>query len=74
MTGFNTIDNVMIEQDRKKAIHWSLQAMTSKDVLLIAGKGHEMYQEIQGQRLVFSDKQCVLSFYQSLHALSDGDN
>jgi UDP-N-acetylmuramoyl-L-alanyl-D-glutamate--2,6-diaminopimelate ligase len=26
-------------------------------VVLIAGKGHEMYQDIQGQRLPFSDAQ-----------------
>ena len=63
ISGFNNLDNVVIEIDREKAIHTTLQSMTADDVVLIAGKGHEDYQEINGQRFPFSDKDSVLSFY-----------
>ena len=63
ISGFNSLDNVVTEIDREKAIHTTLQLMTADDVVLIAGKGHEDYQEINGQRFPFSDKDSVLSFY-----------
>jgi len=41
--------------DRAAAIHAALRAAGAHDVVLIAGKGHEDYQEIGGRRLPFSD-------------------
>ncbi|SPE36920.1 UDP-N-acetylmuramoyl-L-alanyl-D-glutamate--2, 6-diaminopimelate ligase [Burkholderiales bacterium] len=41
--------------DRAQAIGDTLQRAGVGDVVLIAGKGHEQYQEISGQRLPFSD-------------------
>lgn len=46
---------VHIEVDRALAIRQALQAAADQDVVLLAGKGHEPYQEIAGQRLPFSD-------------------
>lgn len=43
------------EVDRAVAIARMVQSLDAPDVLLIAGKGHEPYQEIAGQRLPFSD-------------------
>lgn len=45
----------VIEPDRAAAIRKTLAAAQSADVLLLAGKGHEPYQEIAGRRLPFSD-------------------
>ena len=48
--------NVVNRQpDRAQAIAQALAQAAAKDVLLIAGKGHEDYQEVAGQRLPFSD-------------------
>lgn len=44
-----------VEADRAKAIAAAIAAADDADVVLIAGKGHEPYQEIAGQRLPFSD-------------------
>ncbi|MCU7798612.1 MAG: UDP-N-acetylmuramoyl-L-alanyl-D-glutamate--2,6-diaminopimelate ligase [gamma proteobacterium symbiont of Lucinoma myriamae] len=63
ISGFEHMDNILIKTDRNNAIHTALQALSADDVLLIAGKGHEDYQEINGRRLPFSDKDSVLSFY-----------
>src|SRR5690606_16191697 len=43
------------EVDRRRAIVQAIQQAEASDVVLIAGKGHEKYQEIQGQKLVFDD-------------------
>ncbi|MDO9146438.1 MAG: UDP-N-acetylmuramoyl-L-alanyl-D-glutamate--2,6-diaminopimelate ligase [Hydrogenophaga sp.] len=44
-----------IEPDRAAAIAWAVQAAQPHDVVLIAGKGHEDYQEIMGVKMPFSD-------------------
>ena len=44
-----------IEADRAKAIALAISTATEADVILIAGKGHENYQEVAGRRLPFSD-------------------
>ena len=40
---------------RREAIEWTLDAAGEHDIVLIAGKGHETYQEIAGERHPFSD-------------------
>ncbi len=47
---------VTVEPDRALAIAQALREAAPNDVVLIAGKGHEDYQEIAGQRLPFSDQ------------------
>jgi UDP-N-acetylmuramoyl-L-alanyl-D-glutamate--2,6-diaminopimelate ligase len=43
------------EADRAKAIRSAIAQANDADVILVAGKGHENYQEIAGRRLPFSD-------------------
>lgn len=45
----------LVEPDRRAAIRMAVAEAHAGDVLLIAGKGHESYQEIAGERLPFSD-------------------
>lgn len=59
----------MIE-DRRQAIQEALLMMETNDLLLIAGKGHEKFQEVQGRRLPFNDALLVKDIYSSLGALS----
>ncbi|HKI74084.1 MAG TPA: UDP-N-acetylmuramoyl-L-alanyl-D-glutamate--2,6-diaminopimelate ligase [Pseudomonadales bacterium] len=47
--------DVQVEPDRSKAIRHALEAAAPEDIVLIAGKGHEDYQEVNGKRLPFSD-------------------
>ncbi|MGH8692079.1 MAG: glutamate ligase domain-containing protein, partial [Burkholderiales bacterium] len=46
-----------VEADRARAIEMSISEAEKKDVILIAGKGHEAYQEIAGRRAHFSDEE-----------------
>ena len=55
--------DVIVESDRSLAIHCALQKAKLGDIILIAGKGHEDYQEISGQRLKYSDYTEVEKFY-----------
>ena len=47
--------DVLTVVDRKDAIERAVQMAAAGDVVLIAGKGHEKYQEIGGQTLAFDD-------------------
>lgn len=52
--------------DRKKAIEKAILEMSKEgDVLLIAGKGHEHYQEVKGERYHFDDKEVVKEIIKS---------
>ncbi|MDH5181349.1 MAG: UDP-N-acetylmuramoyl-L-alanyl-D-glutamate--2,6-diaminopimelate ligase [Gammaproteobacteria bacterium] len=46
---------VEVEMDRARAIALALQQAKADDIVLIAGKGHEDYQEVNGVRSPFSD-------------------
>ena len=48
--------------DRKQAIKTAVQLAKPKDIILIAGKGHENYQEINGVRHYFDDMELVKEF------------
>lgn len=45
----------LVIEDRAAAIRQAVLAATTRDLILIAGKGHEDYQEVNGQRTPFSD-------------------
>ena len=45
--------------DRKQAIRTACRLAKSGDVILVAGKGHENYQEVNGQRTPFDDKEVL---------------
>ena len=49
-------------KNRKNAIKKSISLLKSKDILIIAGKGHEKYQIIKGKRFPFDDVKIAKSF------------
>jgi UDP-N-acetylmuramoyl-L-alanyl-D-glutamate--2,6-diaminopimelate ligase len=50
--------------DRKEAIRTALTIAEREDILLVAGKGHEKYQEIKGVKYPFDDKQILTEFFE----------
>ena len=56
---------IKVEPDRKKAIAIAIESAAPKDVVLIAGKGHENYQIIGSQKFPFSDKSLALELLQN---------
>jgi UDP-N-acetylmuramoyl-L-alanyl-D-glutamate--2,6-diaminopimelate ligase len=55
--------------DRKEAITWVLKQAKAGDVIVIAGKGHETYQEIKGERFNFDDRQVTKEAVQAIKSL-----
>ncbi|MGH2403561.1 MAG: UDP-N-acetylmuramoyl-L-alanyl-D-glutamate--2,6-diaminopimelate ligase [bacterium] len=51
--------HVELEPDRRRAIVAAVDAAGAGDLVLIAGKGHEPYQEIAGKRHPFDDREVV---------------
>ena len=52
--------------DRKEAIKTAISLANPEDILLIAGKGHEKYQEIKGVKYPFDDKQVLMELFSTL--------
>ncbi len=59
LSGIPLPDAVVIEHNRSKAITQAIAMATGNDIVLIAGKGHETWQEIKNKRYPFSDRQQV---------------
>lgn len=55
LAGLSNTDRAIVIEDRAAAIGWAIANAGSSDVVLIAGKGHEDYQEVEGERHPFSD-------------------
>lgn len=52
--------------DRKQAIKTAINMAQPEDILLIAGKGHEKYQEINGVKYHFDDKEVLKEMFELL--------
>ncbi|MEO8582684.1 MAG: UDP-N-acetylmuramoyl-L-alanyl-D-glutamate--2,6-diaminopimelate ligase [Flavitalea sp.] len=50
--------------DRKEAIKTAISLSKPEDIVLIAGKGHEKYQEIKGVKHPFDDKQVLMDMFE----------
>lgn len=59
LAGFSDTTHVSVIHDRAEAIQSAIRSATPNDLVLIAGKGHEAYQEISGQKYPFSDAEQV---------------
>lgn len=53
--------------DRKEAIRTAIMLASEGDVVLVAGKGHETYQEIKGVKYPFDDKAIITETFQNLN-------
>jgi len=62
MTGFDKASLVAVEPDREKAILGLLSKVKQNDIVVIAGKGHERYQDIKGVKTPFNDAQIALDW------------
>jgi UDP-N-acetylmuramyl tripeptide synthase len=59
IAGFEMPARAKVEPDRATAIRQAIANSRPGDVVLVAGKGHESWQEINGQRIPFSDETTI---------------
>ena len=57
MAGFAAPAKVVVERDRRRAIERAIGAARPGDIVLVAGKGHETYQEVAGVKHPFDDSE-----------------
>ncbi|MGB5258162.1 MAG: UDP-N-acetylmuramoyl-L-alanyl-D-glutamate--2,6-diaminopimelate ligase [Woeseiaceae bacterium] len=55
VVGLSRLDAATVIEDRASAIAWTLQQAGELDIVLIAGKGHEGYQQVGDDKRPFSD-------------------
>uniref|UniRef100_A0A7V4N457 UDP-N-acetylmuramoyl-L-alanyl-D-glutamate--2,6-diaminopimelate ligase n=1 Tax=Thermodesulfobacterium geofontis TaxID=1295609 RepID=A0A7V4N457_9BACT len=65
--GINSSKLCKIIPDRKSALEFAIKNLQKGDVLLVAGKGHETYQEIKDKRYPFSDQEEILKIINVLN-------
>jgi UDP-N-acetylmuramoyl-L-alanyl-D-glutamate--2,6-diaminopimelate ligase len=53
--------------DRKEAIRTAVMMAREEDIVLLAGKGHEKYQEIKGVKMPFDDKEILSQTFTELN-------
>jgi len=66
LAGFQNKDLAEVEPDRDSAIQTAVNSAHVNDIVLIAGKGHETYQDINGVKIPFSDRQLVRNILELL--------
>ena len=54
-----TKSNYKVIADRKEAIKEAIKMANKKDIIVLAGKGHETYQEINGEKYPFDEREII---------------
>ena len=66
-TGMNKTDGKYIEiPDRREAIRWCIENAQDGDIIVLAGKGSEDYQEIKGVRYPFDERVVIREILEDL--------
>ncbi len=61
------IMKIVLIENRKQAIKTACQLAAARDIILVAGKGHETYQETNGERIDFDDFKIVKSLLKEMN-------
>ena len=61
LQGVQTAEQVKVISDRAEAIRYAISHAAANDTVLVAGKGHENYQIVNGETIPFSDREQVIS-------------
>ena len=63
VTGIQKTDGKYVTfTDRIEAIHYAIDNAQPGDIILVAGKGHEMYQEIEGIKHPFNEAEIICDY------------
>lgn len=62
---------VHVEPDRRRAIAWALDQGRPGDVIVLAGKGHETYQEVNGVQLPMDEREIVADWFREQDGRKD---
>jgi len=74
LQGLSTPDAAFVVQPREAAIEYAISHAEENDIVLLAGKGHEDYQEIKGTRFNFSDTRVAFETLQHLASAKEPES
>ena len=66
--------NYKVIVDRREAIKKAIEMANKLDIVVIAGKGHEMYQEVKGELKEFDEKKIILEIVDELKKKEEEKN
>ena len=55
-------NSCIVLENRPKAIHYAMDIAEKNDIIVLAGKGHETYQEIQGVKHHMDEREIVAAY------------
>ena len=61
--GVGDAENYVVIENRLEAIHYALEIAQKDDIIVLAGKGHETYQEIMGVKHHFDEREAVAAWF-----------
>jgi UDP-N-acetylmuramoyl-L-alanyl-D-glutamate--2,6-diaminopimelate ligase len=62
--------DIRVERDRRRAMQMAIESAGADDIILIAGKGHESFQEVDGTKRPFDDREVTRDLLRSVGPLS----
>ena len=62
VAGVGDARNYVVVENRKKAIHYAMDIGEKNDMIVLAGKGHETYQEIMGEKYHMDEREIVAQY------------
>ncbi len=71
ITGIASDKDILIKCDRKEALDTAVRIAGKDDIIIIAGKGHETYQEVNGKKHYFNDKEIILELIDKGHIIPE---
>ncbi|OGB60461.1 MAG: UDP-N-acetylmuramoyl-L-alanyl-D-glutamate--2,6-diaminopimelate ligase [Caldithrix sp. RBG_13_44_9] len=74
LAGISDKSRVLVIPDRREAIHTGLKMARNKDSVVVAGKGHENYQEIKGIKYPFDDREVLKEFFERRQWIFPAEN
>ena len=60
--GLGDAKNYKIVENRQEAIHYAMDIAEKDDIIVLAGKGHETYQEIMGVKHHLDEREVVAEY------------
>ena len=65
LAGLGDAKNYTVVENRVKAIHYAMDIAEKDDIIVLAGKGHETYQEINGVKYHMDERQIVAEYLEN---------
>lgn len=71
LRGVGRAKNYIVIENREKAIHYAIDIAKNDDIIVLAGKGHEVYQEIMGIRYPMDERKILAQYLSEMRKANE---